>query len=108
METRKRGNWETRSDWLVRLSRFRASSFPRFRELDRISHTLQGQAAVIGEAGGGPGRTPDEVYPDTFRADGLGLILDLFRHGRAGRAAHPRPGPLDSDLVPRHLQVIAQ
>src|SRR2546426_5037531 len=98
METRKRGNWETRSDWLVRLSRFRAASFPRFRELDRISYTLQGQAAVIGEAGGGPGRAPDEVYRDTVRADRLELILDLSRDGPADRAAHRRPRPPDADV----------
>src|SRR2546425_8254396 len=108
METRKRGNWETRSDWLVRLSRFRASAFPRFRELDRISHTLQGQAAVIGEAGGGPGRTPDEVYRDTFRADGLELVLDLSGDGRADRTAHRRQGHLDADVVAGDLQVIDQ
>src|SRR2546428_8695927 len=105
METRKRGNWETRSDWLVRLSRFRASAFPRFRELDRISHTLQGQAAVIGEAGGGAGRTPEEVEPGTVRAGGLGPILALFRAGPAPTAGPRRHGRLDADGLVADRQV---
>src|SRR2546426_6119602 len=60
------------------------------RRLDRIPHTLQGQAAVIGEAGGGPGRAPDEVYPDKFPADRMELVFDLSGAGRGGRAAPPR------------------
>src|SRR3989442_12734860 len=78
------------------------------RRLDRIPHTLQGQAAVIGEAGRGPGRTPDEVYRDTFRADGLEFVLDLSGDGRADRTAHRCQGHLDVDVVAGDLQVIDQ
>src|SRR3989449_6519667 len=66
------------------------------RRLDRIPHTLQGQAAVISEAGGGTGRTPKAVYPETVRAPRLPFVLDLSRDSRAGRSGHRRPSPLDS------------
>ena len=59
---------------------------------------MQGQAAVIGEAGGGPGRTPDEVYGDMFRADGLELVLDLSGDGGAGLPIEEPTGRMIVDI----------
>src|SRR3989442_9270843 len=62
------------------------------RRLDRIPHTLQGQAAVISEAGGGAGGAPDEIYPGTFRADRLQIFFEFSRDGRADVASHRPQG----------------